>query len=677
MAVCLGRRPFFFLLFVLNLHCEVGLVKLAIAQFDGGFGDIQGVCARIEEQLFIASKQDVDILCVPASFFCLPSLACVGTYGNFAHELISRLLVVSRTAQEYGIVCFIPTVASIDGTPYLEILELVDGRVVPLRLRLAADDGDIEQAIRSIPVVELDDIRMLLTFDLDACDDAALSSSDLVIFFQLRSLDFKDPSTQGAFSLREDDSAQLLCRSHGIQLAYVAPIGGFDSNVFIGGSFFLDESGQTVQIAPCFEESLMIHLVEPGMSAPVSYVSDFPDFNRERLLWLALQSHLRDSVHAFGLSKACILLSWDLPSLALFALAVDALGPRNVVALLVDSDASTTPSSQERAIVRANRLRSLAQTLNVPLVERSIGFDATLGSDRQDAGQEDRFMDGLRGICLAETARETSSLALSPFTKSDYALACGCAPSISQVGLAPFGDVYLTELEFMARERNRLSPIIPAELVRRSEIERLMGRLLRSAAHATYPDESYSGKVASFLARLSPENVDDIFESHVDRNCSLEDIDASGKDREAVSLLLLLVRKGESVRRMLPPVAEVSHRSFSERGWPVQLAWSDLGRDGSDEPRSFEKIATEERDRSSEEGADRLDRLRSEIISMIGGLLGISPEQLKSMRIRSSDGGSSDGHDDDGASDGFGGQGGPTSDEEGGSRDPYDLFSQN
>lgn len=652
-------------------------MKLAIAQFDGGFCDIHGVCSRIEEQLVIASKQDVDVLCVPASFFCLPSLASVGTYANFTHELISQLLVVSHTAREYGIACLVPSVSSVDGTPYLEILELVDGKVIPLRLQRASDDADLERALRSIPVIECDDVRMLVTFDLDACDDAALSSCDLVIFFQLASLDSRDPSTQGALALREDDSLQVLCRRHGVQLAFVAPVGGFDSSIFIGGSFFLDESGHAAQIAPCFEESLLVQSVEPGMADLARPASSLPDFNRERMLWLALQTHLRDSVHAFGLGKACILLSWDLPSLALLALAVDALGPRNVVALLVDSDASTTPSSQERAIIRANRLRSLARALGVPLVERSIGFDCTVCSDKQDARQEDRFVHGIRGICLLETARETSSLALSPFTKSDYALSCGGGPSFCQAGLAPFGDVYLTELEFMVRERNRLSPIVPSELVRRHEVVRLMGRLLRSAAEAVYPDEAYSGNVATFLSRLTPEDIDDVLEAHVDRNCSLEDTDVSERDREAVSLLLLLVRRGESARRMLPPVAEVSHRSFAERDWPVQLAWADLGREGAEEPRTFEAIAAEVRNRASEEDADRLERLRGEIIGMIGGLLGISPEQIKSIRMRSTGDGPADNEGDDGSSDGSGDKRGTDPAEGGGSRDPYDLFSRN
>ena len=52
-------------------------------------------------------------------------------------------------------------------------------------------------------------------------------------------------------------------------------------------------------------------------------------------------------------------------------------------------------------------------------------------------------------------------MALSPLSKTEYALA---APALSggyQGDFAPFGDVYLSTLEFVARVRNRTSAWCP------------------------------------------------------------------------------------------------------------------------------------------------------------------------------------------------------------------------
>ena len=62
---------------------------------------------------------------------------------------------------------------------------------------------------------------------------------------------------------------------------------------------------------------------------------------------------------------------------------------------------------------------------------------------------------------LEDTALELGATALSPLSKTEYALA---APALSggyQGDFAPFGDVYLSTLEFVARVRNRASAWCP------------------------------------------------------------------------------------------------------------------------------------------------------------------------------------------------------------------------
>ena len=96
-----------------------------------------------------------------------------------------------------------------------------------------------------------------------------------------------------------------------------------------------------------------------------------------------------------------------------------------------------------------------------------------------------------------------------------------------------------------------------------------------------------------------------------------------------LSLLLMLVRQGEAARRMLPTAPIVSARSFVERAWPYMLAWSDLGLNGK-ERMTVDSLARAEVRRFADE--DTSERVRNEMMGVLGELLGISPEQMEELR---------------------------------------------
>ena len=178
---------------------------------------------------------------------------------------------------------------------------------------------------------------------------------------------------------------------------------------------------------------------------------------------------------------------------------------------------------------------------------------------------------------LEDTALELGAMALSPLSKTEYALA---APALSggyQGDFAPFGDVYLSTLEFVARVRNRVSAVVPQELVTLNAVEDCMDRVLAQALSTLAGPVDMLDRAAQLLGGLEPGEVDGALESHVDRNRPFDDIPMAAAKPEACSLLLMLVRQGEAARRMLPTVPIVSARSFVERAWPYMLAWSDLG----------------------------------------------------------------------------------------------------
>lgn len=245
------------------------------------------------------------------------------------------------------------------------------------------------------------------------------------------------------------------------------------------------------------------------------------------------------------------------------------------------------------------------------------------------AGDAERLRSRALGLMLEDTALELGAMALSPLSKTEYALA---APALSggyRGDFAPFGDVYLSTLEFVARVRNRASAVVPQELVTLNAVEDCMERVLAQALSTLDGPVDMLDRAAQLLGGLEPGEVDGALESHVDRNRPFDDIPMAAAKPEACSLLLMLVRQGEAARRMLPTVPIVSARSFAERAWPYMLAWSDLGLNGK-ERMTVDSLARAEVRRFADD--DTSDRMRGEMMGILGELLGISPEQMEELR---------------------------------------------
>ena len=99
-------------------------------------------------------------------------------------------------------------------------------------------------------------------------------------------------------------------------------------------------------------------------------------------------------------------------------------------------------------------------------------------------------------------------------------------------------------------------------------------------------DEALDQRARHLLESIDSAQIDATLEAHVDRNAAIDALPLSTISPEASALLLMLVRHNESGRRMLPPAPIVSARGFTERLWPVQLAWSDMGTRGEERLRA-------------------------------------------------------------------------------------------
>ena len=609
-------------------------MKIAIAQIDMRLGDIEGICSRIASQALLAADAGAQLLCVPAPLLSGVLPGALIEYGNYEHDLLRALSDLASGLAACGVVCLVPAVVPYEGGALFEVFMLREGRVVPTRLTVAQFRGDGDNTWVP-PVFDVAGTRLAVTFDVSRDIAELPTGCDLVVFFQVNGFDMTDESTAAVASVADGSFCDAVERA-GVWLAHVAPVGGFDESAYTGGSFVMDDAGRVVAAAPCFAESLLVQDVARGSTLPALDSHELPAYNREEWLWEALRLHLRDTLADAGLGRAIVPLSGDLPSSLLAALAVDALGPRNVFGLVIEGPDPVTPAEEAYECERMRLAREVAANLHIRLIERSVdeavrslaevdSLSSTYASVRRAQLHRD-----LSTLCLADAARVQRAAALSPLTKTDAALradifgAGGCA-------VAPFGDVYLTALEHLARMRNRASSVLPASLVGLRAVHEALAVAIRDAAALCSEDAPTRARIASVLGALDPMQIDGALEAHVDRNLSFEDIPLVDRSPEATALLLMLVRCGEAARRRLPMSPVVSARAFAERAWPVGLAWSDMGRHGEDRANARD-FAEAERQRLESRGDERSVAARGEILGLLGGLLGLTPDQQAELR---------------------------------------------
>lgn len=607
-------------------------MRIALAQIGARLGDFDGIRSRVEQQVRLARDAGVDLLCLPAPLMCGVTPGALVDYPNYEHDLIKTLRRLAEICEEAEVACLVPAVLPMDVGQLFEAFLLRGGRVVPLRLTMIRHQEGLPVSPWSPPVFDIAGTRVAVTFDVRSDLSSLPGGCDLLLYLAVNGLDVSDPSTAAAASLESGRLREEVARA-GVWMACMAPIGGYDDAVYTGGSYVLDDGGRIVSLAPCFEESLLVQDVLRGVPCDAVDDRDVPRYDRGVWVWNGLRLHLRDAVASQGAGRVVVNMDGGLASSLLACLAVDALGPRSVIALHVEHEEVSDGEGESLRAMRSSCVRDIASRLHVRLIERVAPNVRLLADCDERAGYGAPSSVALRHIdalMTADVAHAERAVPLSSLTKTDYALRPRTVAGSNGAPVAPFGDVYLTSLEWLARARNRMSPVLPDDLLRLDAVEEEMASVLRDAIGQIALDDVLAERSLHMLVSLDASQIDGALEAHVDRNAVLDELPLFASDPEMAALVMMLVRAGEPFRRQLPSCPIVSSRSFMERAWPSMLGWSDMGRHG-EEPLRAADLADAEFDRLERRGAARVERARGEIMDMLSDLLGITPEQRREL----------------------------------------------
>jgi NAD+ synthase (glutamine-hydrolysing) len=352
---------------------------------------------------------------------------------------------------------------------------------------------------------------------------------------------------------------QLLAkraRENAMPIVYVNLVGGQDELVFDGGSLVVDAQGQLLQRSARFVEAL--DLISLPIAESRVAESQVPEPHSDELadIYQALVLGVRDYVRKNGFKGALLGLSGGIDSALVLAIAVDALGPEQVQAVLMPSRYTADMSNQDAA-QQARNLGVAWQS--IPIEPAFVALQqmlaepfALLQANPATDTAEENLQARCRGIILMALSNKTGRILLTTGNKSEMAVGYATLYGDMAGGFAPIKDVPKTLVYRLADWRNRDGEVIP-----RRVIERPPSAELR-------PDQRDSDSLPDYAI------LDAILYRYIELDQCQERLVADGFDPAVVARVARLVDINEYKRRQAPPGVRISRRAFGrDRRYPI------------------------------------------------------------------------------------------------------------
>lgn len=338
-----------------------------------------------------------------------------------------------------------------------------------------------------------------------------------------------------------------------LPVVYAHLVGGQDEVVFEGHSFAVDANGQVLARAASFKEEMFDIRVETAGDGGLQVVGELaPLRGKEADLWDALVLGVRDYIGKNRFPGALLGLSGGIDSALVLAIAVDALGPEKVRAVMMPSPYTADISWMDA--------REMAARLGVQYEEISIlpefkAFKKSLAGDfvgcKEDTTEEN-LQARIRGTLLMALSNKFGSIVLTTGNKSEMATGYCTLYGDMAGGFAVIKDLAKTTVFRLARWRNANDPYgtgsspIPERIIDRPPSAELR------------PDQKDQDSLPPY------EVLDAILERYMEQDRSIESIIEEGFSSSDVERVTHLIRVNEYKRRQAPVGIRVTHRSFGK-----------------------------------------------------------------------------------------------------------------
>ena len=548
-------------------------LRVAIAQLNPTMGDLAGNLALVRKARAEAAAQHADLVVTTElvmTGYPPEDLVLRQAFQDDAAQAVKDLASDTRDAGP----------AIIVGVPWR-----ADGRLHNAALLLA--DGDVAAQVNKfdLPNYGVFDEKRVFTpgsvpvpvewrghrLGVMICEDMwtpvpakALASAGAEQLIVINGSPYEHDKSDERLAL-----ARERVRETGLPLIYANQIGGQDEIVFDGASFVVNADGAVATRLSSWREAVAVTEWEidasSGWTCVAGNVCDVADGLEG--MYQAMVTGLRDYVQKNRFPGVVLGLSGGIDSALSAAVAVDALGAKNVRCVMMPSVFTSRESLDDAAECAALLDAQLDDVPIVPAIEACDGMLARLFEGKEPDITEENVQARMRGVLLMAVSNKFGHMVLTTGNKSEMSVGYATLYGDMCGGYSVLKDVYKTTVFALSRWRNQHVPEGALGPSGRVIPENIIVKPPTAELRLDQKDED----------SLPPYDVlDDILRCLVEEEMAFDKIVARGHPVDVVARVENLLYIAEYKRRQAPPGVKITRKNFGrDRRYPITNRYRD------------------------------------------------------------------------------------------------------
>jgi NAD+ synthase (glutamine-hydrolysing) len=245
-----------------------------------------------------------------------------------------------------------------------------------------------------------------------------------------------------------------------------------------------------------------------------------------------------------GFTKAIIGSSGGIDSAVTIALAVEALGKENVLALLMPSNFSSTHSVED-AVELSKKLQNPYHILPINSIYDSFVHELQpIFNSLPFNVAEENIQSRTRGNLLMAVANKFGYILLNTSNKSELATGYGTLYGDMAGGISVLGDCYKLQVYELAKYINMKNEIIPSNIINKPPSAELR------------PNQKDSDSLPAYSI------LDNILFQYIEQTKGPDEIKSMGYENDLVNQVLKMVNANEYKRNQFCPIIRISSKAF-------------------------------------------------------------------------------------------------------------------
>ena len=528
-------------------------MKISIAQVNVHVGNFENNLQKFQTEINSAKEQGSELIVFPELAICGYPPRDFLEYEHFIDQCTAAINELAKSC--IGIAAIIGSPSFNTTTEgkrlYNSAYVLVDGAIQNIVHKTLLPTYDIFDEYRYFEpntlfnCIHINGVKVALTicedlwnldhqklYKVSPMDELMKQSPDIMINIAASPFDYEQAQERL-------NVLKWNVNKYKLPLVYVNHVGAQTELIFDGGSLYLNDKAEIEQQLPFFKEQTTTidinnskNKVEDKLTPKIALIHD------------ALVLGIKDYFKKSGFTKAVLGLSGGIDSAVVAALAAEALGPQNVLAILLPSQYSSDHSIQDAKDL-INNMGLQEQLLPIKNIYHSFEKELDeMFADKKPDLTEENMQARIRGVLLMAVSNKFGNILLNTSNKSEAAVGYGTLYGDMCGGLSVIGDVYKTQVYELANYINRNKELIPQNTI------------VKAPSAELRPGQKDSDSLPDY------DLLDKVLYNYIELAKGKSELLKLGFDNNLVERVTGLVNRNEYKRYQTPPILRISPKAF-------------------------------------------------------------------------------------------------------------------